>query len=120
MSDPSNAPHLSDRQAEILRHRAHGATRAEIAAVMYLAVGTVDYHERVIVTQLRARNITHAVHLAHRAGLLTPYDDCGDRNAYDRHRYRGEVPDPACRAANAARSRAQWPNRRKRGRGVSR
>lgn len=101
MTGPSSTPNLSDRQAEILRLRADGATRAEIAAALYLAVGTVDYHERVIVAALRARNITHAVHLAHRCGLLSPYDDCGDRGAYLRHLRRGEPTDVRCRAANA-------------------
>lgn len=101
MTDMSPAPALSERQLEILRLRAGGFTGPQIAAALHCAVSTVDYHERVIVHVLQARNITNAVHLGHTLGLIAPREDCGSRAAYVRHLRRGEPTDPACRSANA-------------------
>lgn len=94
-------PELSDRQRTILWHRAQGLSGPQIARTERIAVSTVDWHERVIRHALDAQNITHAVHLAHVAGLIGTYPDCGDRNAYLRHLRRREPTCTACRAANA-------------------
>lgn len=50
--------------------------------------------------KLGARNLTHAVHLAHSRGLIGTYIDCGSRDAYVRHMHNDEVPDIMCRRAN--------------------
>jgi DNA-binding CsgD family transcriptional regulator len=91
---------LSARQRAILWHRAQGLSGPQIARVLDIAVGTIAYHEQVIVTRLRARNITHAVHLGHE--LIGTYPDCGKRAAYLRHLRHGDPPCDACKAANAA------------------
>lgn len=92
---------LSDRQRRILWLRAQGLSGPQIARREHIAVGTVDYHERVIVACLQARNITHAVHLAGMTGVIGAHEDCGDRAAYLRHLRHHETPCPACRGANA-------------------
>lgn len=95
---------LSERQRRILWHRAQGLSGPQIARLEYVAVSTVDWHERVIRHVLGARNITHAVHLATLSGLIGARIDCGDRPAYLRHLRRGEPTDLACRLANARHS----------------
>lgn len=92
---------LSERQRRILWLRAQGLSGPQAARHECIAVGTLAYHEQVIVTRLRARNITHAVHLATLADMLGPRIDCGDRAAYLRHIRRKEPTDRACRAAHA-------------------
>jgi DNA-binding CsgD family transcriptional regulator len=63
-------PTLTSRQIEVLRGAATGETRAETAARLWLSVEGVKSHHDKIRLRLRARNVTHAVHLAHQAGLL--------------------------------------------------
>ena len=92
---------LSVRQRQILWLRAQGLSGPQIARREHIAIGTLAYHEQVIVTRLEARNITHAVHLAGMAGLIGEREDCGDRAAYLRHLRRREDACLACRAANA-------------------
>ncbi|WP_030975188.1 LuxR C-terminal-related transcriptional regulator [Streptomyces sp. NRRL S-1824] len=91
---------LSARQQAILWHRAQGLTGPQIARTLGIAIGTLAYHEQVIVTRLRARNITHAVHLGHE--LIGTYPDCGKRATYPRHLRHDNLPCDACKAANAA------------------
>ncbi|MFW3477415.1 response regulator transcription factor [Streptomyces microflavus] len=62
---------LSPRQTEILQHIAAGLNIPETAHTMHLAVSTVHYHQQVILTVLKARNLTNAVFLACRAGCWT-------------------------------------------------
>lgn len=89
----SSPPELSDRQHTVLRLRAEGFRRIDIASAMHLAVGSVDYHERVIVAAFNARNITHAVYLACRAGILDGRPQRhGDHAGYEAHIRRGEDP----------------------------
>lgn len=61
---------LSPRQSEVLQHAANGLTIPETAHTMHLAVSTVHYHQQVILTALRARNMANAVLLACQAGVL--------------------------------------------------
>lgn len=102
-----STPYLSPRQRRILWHRAQGLSGPQIARVEAIAVGTVAYHEQVLVTRLRARNIVHAIHLGHLAALIGSRPDCGDRAAYLRHLRRREVACTACKAANALHAVAQ-------------
>lgn len=91
---------LSARQRAILWHRAQGLSGPQIARTLDIAIGTLAYHEQVIVTRLRAKNITHAVHLGH--DLIGTYPDCGTRAAYLRHLRHGNPACDDCKAANAA------------------
>ncbi|MET9517455.1 helix-turn-helix transcriptional regulator [Streptomyces sp. NPDC002994] len=98
---PPGRPQLSDRQMQILRLRAEGYTGPEIAARLVIALGTLDYHERVIRHQLRARNPAHAVHLAHNAGLLRR-DRHGNHAGFAAHVRAKEEPCDRCLAAERA------------------
>lgn len=65
---------LSPRQRECLAGAARGDTDAEIAAHLGLSRHTVRIHMDHVRAALDARNRAHAVHLAHKAGLL----ECGN------------------------------------------
>ena len=78
-SEPAPAPAeptqwalaLTPREAEVLRLAADGATSEEIAAMLFLTEHTVKSHLKRIQGKLGARNRTHAVALALRAGLIS-------------------------------------------------
>jgi two-component system response regulator DesR len=61
---------LSPREHEVLRLAAEGSDAAEIAAGLYLSVGTVRNYLTTIVTKLNARNRVDAVKTAYEAGWL--------------------------------------------------
>jgi DNA-binding CsgD family transcriptional regulator len=61
---------LNDREAEILAGAAEGETAIETARRLYLSSETVKSYRKRIIAKLGARNGTHAVALALRAGLL--------------------------------------------------
>lgn len=111
------APYLSDRQIEVLHHAAAGLSIPETARTMRLAVGTVDYHQRVVVAALKARNIMNAVFLACQAGILDGKPRRhGDHPGYTAHLRAGEDPCDACREgerAYRAKQRATHKTKRK-------
>ncbi|NJA56691.1 response regulator transcription factor [Streptomyces sp. NEAU-H3] len=101
-------PYLTDRQLNVLRHTADGLSIPETARIMHLAVSTVHYHQQVIVTRLHARNITAAILLACRAGLLDGRPQRhGDHAGYEAHMRRGEKACDACYWAERAYRKAQ-------------
>jgi LuxR family maltose regulon positive regulatory protein len=61
---------LSERELEILRLMAHGASNQEIADQLVIAVGTVKSHISHILGKLNADNRTKAVARARELGLL--------------------------------------------------
>jgi LuxR family maltose regulon positive regulatory protein len=61
---------LSDRELEVLRLMARGATNQQIAGELVITVGTVKSHINHILGKLAARNRTEAVARARRIGLL--------------------------------------------------
>jgi two-component system, NarL family, response regulator DesR len=61
---------LSEREHQVLRLTAGGATPAEIASGLHLSVGTVRNYLTAIVTKLNARNRVDAVKTAYDAGWL--------------------------------------------------
>jgi two-component system response regulator DesR len=63
------SPNLTDRESEILRLIASGATNREIAAALYLSPHTVKEHTSRLYRKLGARNRTDAVQRAQRMGL---------------------------------------------------
>lgn len=90
---------LTDRQQEVLRHAADGLSIPETARAMHLAVGTIHYHQQVIVTALKARNMQNAVLLACQAGYLDGRRRRhGDHAGYAAHVHRGEDPCDDCKA----------------------
>ena len=61
---------LSSQEHEVLRRAAEGAGPKEIAAAMYLSVGTVRNYLTAIVTKLKARNRVDAIRTAYDLGWL--------------------------------------------------
>lgn len=63
-------PMLTDRESEILRLIAQGATNREIAATVFLSPHTVKEHTSALYRKLGARNRADAALRAQRLGLL--------------------------------------------------
>lgn len=63
-------PQLTERQREVLRLIADGRVRKEVARELHISPDTVKSHMKCIYAKLGARTVSHAVHLAHRAGYL--------------------------------------------------
>jgi DNA-binding NarL/FixJ family response regulator len=61
---------LTEREMQVLRLVAQGATSRDIAASLFLSTKTVDNHRSRILEKLQARNKADAVALAIRRGLL--------------------------------------------------
>jgi DNA-binding NarL/FixJ family response regulator len=66
-ADPAQ---LSEREVDVLRLLAHGASNREIADRLVLAEGTVKNHVSSILAKLHAANRTHAANLARERGLI--------------------------------------------------
>lgn len=60
---------LTDREREVLRLVAEGATNREIAARLYISGNTVSFHMKNILAKLHLRNRAQAAAFAIRAGL---------------------------------------------------
>jgi DNA-binding CsgD family transcriptional regulator/tetratricopeptide (TPR) repeat protein len=67
----ANRVGLTARQAEVLRLMGEGLTNAEMAAVLFLSVKTIDHHVSAILTKLDAPNRREAVMRARSRGILT-------------------------------------------------
>jgi DNA-binding NarL/FixJ family response regulator len=63
---------LTDREHEVLRLMARGATNAEIAAELYVAEATVKTHVGSIFTKLDVRDRAAAIVFAYDHGVVTP------------------------------------------------
>ncbi|MEJ5310828.1 MAG: LuxR C-terminal-related transcriptional regulator [Anaerolineae bacterium] len=61
---------LSEREIEVLRMLAVGASNKEIAAKLFIATGTVKQHLKSIYSKLDVHNRTEATHRAGELGLL--------------------------------------------------
>ncbi|WP_055525242.1 response regulator transcription factor [Streptomyces graminilatus] len=61
---------LTDREREILRAAANGATNAELASTLHLSQGTVRNYLSTAIQKLTARNRTEAVRIAREKGWL--------------------------------------------------
>ncbi|HZW30240.1 MAG TPA: LuxR C-terminal-related transcriptional regulator [Isosphaeraceae bacterium] len=67
---PAPLPGLTDREHQILRLLAQGATTRQIAASLVLSTGTVRTHIQHILAKLGAHRRLEAVAIARRLGLL--------------------------------------------------
>jgi two-component system, NarL family, response regulator DesR len=67
--DSTECP-LTPREIEVLRLTAGGANTMEIAAQLYLSVGTVRNYLTTILTKLNARNRVDAIRIATEAGWV--------------------------------------------------
>jgi DNA-binding NarL/FixJ family response regulator len=63
---------LTDREHDVLRLMARGATNAEIAAALYVAEATVKTHVGSIFTKLGVRDRAAAIVFAYDHGVVTP------------------------------------------------
>jgi DNA-binding NarL/FixJ family response regulator len=63
---------LTDRESEILRFVASGATNAEIARQLWITKQTVKFHVSNVYRKLDVGNRTEACHYAHVNGLVSP------------------------------------------------
>lgn len=61
---------LTPRVHATLEAAASGLTIAETALRLHVSVNTVQVERRVAIARLGARNMPHAVSIAHRKGLL--------------------------------------------------
>jgi LuxR family maltose regulon positive regulatory protein len=67
---PALVEPLSDRELEVLRMLALGASNKEIAAKLFIATGTVKQHLKSIYGKLDVHNRTEATHRAGELGIL--------------------------------------------------
>ena len=66
------APTLTDRELELLRRQAAGETYRDIAPTLFMTVSGVGSMSNRMIARLGARNLAHAIHIAHQHGLLDP------------------------------------------------
>ena len=69
---------LTDREREVLRLVAEGATNREIASSLYVSENTVSFHMKNILGKLHLKNRAQAAAFAIRAGLADDVDPGGD------------------------------------------
>jgi DNA-binding NarL/FixJ family response regulator len=69
---PSALQALTEREVEVLRHIAHGATNTEIAETLVISEATVKSHVGRILAKLALRDRVQAVVLAYECGLVRP------------------------------------------------
>lgn len=62
--------HLTDRETEVLRLMASGASNQDIAERLFIGLGTVKHHVRAIFSKLGARDRVQAVLIAQDSGLV--------------------------------------------------
>lgn len=98
---------LSKLERKVLWHAAQGLTVAATARALGKSAPAVQDARHRLLGKLDATSVVQAVHLAHVAGLIGTYADCGDRAAYLRHLRRRDPTCTACRAANARNAQAQ-------------
>ena len=67
---------LSDREREVIRLCAWGATMLDIATDLCITERTVEFHLDNVRSKLHARNSTHAAILAVKHGYISLTDVC--------------------------------------------
>ena len=68
---PESTEKISDRELEVLREVAKGATDREIAVKLFISEGTVKKHVSSILSKLHASNRAHAAVIAYQRKLLS-------------------------------------------------
>ena len=70
LAERVTGPDLTDRERDVLRLMAGGASNDEIARALFISVGTVKYHVNHILGKLGVEDRTQAVIVAVRRGLV--------------------------------------------------
>lgn len=70
LAERVTGPDLTDRERDVLRLMAGGASNDEIARALFISVGTVKYHVNHILSKLGVEDRTQAVIAAVRRGLV--------------------------------------------------
>jgi DNA-binding NarL/FixJ family response regulator len=73
--DATRLDELTDREHEVLRLMARGASNAEIAGTLHVAEATVKTHVGSIFTKLGVRDRAAAIVFAYDHGVVTPGRD---------------------------------------------
>ncbi|WP_267972416.1 MULTISPECIES: helix-turn-helix transcriptional regulator [unclassified Streptomyces] len=91
-------PALTATELAVLERAANGDTYAVIAKALGYQEKSVSKMALRLARKLGANNITHAVFLACRLGVLDPRRRHGDHAGFVAHVRRGEEPCSSCRA----------------------
>jgi len=70
--DLDRATGLTDRELDVLRHMATGATNGEIAGALFVSEATVKTHVGSVFSKLGVRDRAGAIVFAYRHGLVAP------------------------------------------------
>jgi DNA-binding NarL/FixJ family response regulator len=81
----ARADHLTDRELDVLRHMARGATNTEIASRLVVGEATVKSHVGSIFSKLGARDRAAAIVYAYDHGLVAPGSEPGEGPDRPRH-----------------------------------
>jgi DNA-binding NarL/FixJ family response regulator len=71
-AEAARIPTLTDREHEVLRHMARGATNAEIASALFVSEPTVKTHVGAIFAKLGVRDRAAAIVFAYDHGIVDP------------------------------------------------
>jgi DNA-binding NarL/FixJ family response regulator len=70
--EPRELAGITDREREVLRLVGLGLSNAEIAAALYISIGTAKTHVARLLAKLEARDRVQLVITAYEAGLVAP------------------------------------------------
>ena len=71
--DEARVAELTEREHDVLRHMARGATNAEIAAALIVGEATVKSHVGAIFSKLGVRDRAAAIVFAYDHGIVDPH-----------------------------------------------
>ncbi|MGQ0431122.1 MAG: response regulator [Microthrixaceae bacterium] len=72
LGEAARLPELTDREHDVLRHMARGATNTEVAAVLLVSEATVKTHVGAIFAKLGVRDRAAAIVYAYDHGIVDP------------------------------------------------
>jgi DNA-binding NarL/FixJ family response regulator len=73
LAEAAKVDHLTDREHDVLRHMARGATNTEIGGSLYVSEATVKSHVGAIFSKLGVRDRAAAIVFAYDHGIVEPH-----------------------------------------------
>jgi DNA-binding NarL/FixJ family response regulator len=73
LAEAARVAELTDREHDVLRHMARGATNAEIAAALIVSEATIKTHVGAVFSKLGVRDRAAAIVFAYDHGLVEPH-----------------------------------------------